>query len=72
MPESRASSVNEEISRGAVQLIREFSGPGPTKGRIAMLSANHIDPDVALKSFLLQPLPGGEAQAIAGQAAAAS
>ena len=131
MPESNVSSVNEEISRGAVQLTREYTGRGPTKarteintdtvaivladtltkgernlaalgeekhvlqtrhayqgvmradlialvekhsGRIvtAMLSANHIDPDVAVEFFLLQPLPGGEAQAIGGRAPASS
>jgi uncharacterized protein YbcI len=131
MPESHVPSVNEEISRGAVQLTREYTGRGATKactevntdtiaivladtltkgernladlgeekhvlrtrhayqqvmrpdlislvekhsGRtvIAMLSANHIDPDVAVEFFLLQPLPGGEAQAIASQMAATS
>jgi uncharacterized protein YbcI len=124
MPESHVPSVNEEISRGAVQLTREYTGRGPTKARtevntdtiaivladtltkgernladlgdrrayqqvmqpdlvslvekhsgrtvIAMLSANHIDPDVAVGFFLLQPRPGGEAQAIASRTAASS
>jgi uncharacterized protein YbcI len=127
MPESHVSSVNEQISRGAVKLTRAYTGRGPTKahtevntdtiaivladnltkeernlaasgedkpvpkarhsgqeamredlialvekhsGRTvaAMLSANHIDPDVALEFFLLRPLPGDEALAIGGQA----
>jgi uncharacterized protein YbcI len=127
MPESHISSVNEEISRGAVQLTREYTGRGPTKARTevntdtiaivladnltkgernlaamgeeehvlntrhayqqvmqadltalvekhsgrkvaAMLSANHIDPDVAVEFFVLRPLPGDEMHVIAGQA----
>jgi uncharacterized protein YbcI len=33
MPVSHLSSVNEEISHGAVQLLREYTGRGPTKVR---------------------------------------
>src|SRR3977135_114428 len=120
MPESHVLSVNEEISRGVVQLLRECTGRGPTKARTdvnnhmvtivladsltkgernmaalgeedrvlktrhlyqqamredlivlvekhsgrkvaAMLSANHIDPHVAVQFFVLEPHPGDEA-----------
>jgi uncharacterized protein YbcI len=120
MPESHVSSVNEQISRGAVQILREYTGRGPTKARTdvnnhmiaitladtltrgernlaafgegknvlkarhayqeamredlialvqkqsgrmvaAMLSANHIDPDLAVEFFVLKPHPGDEA-----------
>jgi uncharacterized protein YbcI len=118
MPETRIprQSVSAEISRGAVQLLREFTGRGPTKahtiinddsvaiiladtltkgerslaeqgkedhvlqtrhtyqmvmredliglverhtGRTvkAMLSDNHIDPDIGVEFFILEPQP---------------
>jgi uncharacterized protein YbcI len=115
--QSRHGSVKSRISNGAVQLLGEYTGRGPTKAHtivnrdsvtiilqdtltkgekslvdaerseevlrtrhtyqevmrdalselveratdrtvIAFMSANHIDPDVALEFFLLEPLDG--------------
>jgi uncharacterized protein YbcI len=120
--EGRRRSVSSEISTGLVQLVRDYTGRGPTKARtyisdnlvtcvlqdsltrgermlaelqgherildhrkafqkamrrdaealveqatgrkvIAFLSDNHIEPDVAVETFLLEELPktdGGE------------
>ena len=121
MPETQipSQSVSAEISRGAVQLLREYTGRGPTKARTiingetiaivladtltkgerslvalgkvehvletrrnyqrvmeedliklvedhsgrkvaAMMSDNHIDPDIAVEFFVLEPVPGSE------------
>jgi uncharacterized protein YbcI len=121
MPEIQIprQSVAAEISRGAVQLLREYTGRGPTKARTiinadslaivladtltrgeqslaamgkedhvletrrnyqrvmqedlirlveeqtgrkvaALLSDNHINPDVAVEFFVLEPQPGAE------------
>ena len=115
MPGPQVPSPSAEISRGAVQLLREYTGRGPTKARttiaddlivivlgdslskgerhlaamgkeeqvlgtrhayqqvmrpaliglveehsartvVAMLSDNHLDPDVAVEVFVLDPL----------------
>jgi uncharacterized protein YbcI len=129
MPDTRTQdgSVAADVSRGAVQLLRESTGRGPTKARTviskdtvaivlgdtltkgdrslvamgerqhvlhtrhilqqlmrddwvqlverlsgrtveAFFSDDHIDPDYAVEFFLLQPLPDGDNQAIAGEA----
>jgi uncharacterized protein YbcI len=121
VPETQipSQSVSAEISRGAVQLVREYTGRGPTKARTiingetiaivladtltkgerslvalgkvehvletrrnyqrvmeedliklvedhsgrrvaAMLSDNHVDPDIAVEFFILDPAPGGD------------
>jgi uncharacterized protein YbcI len=120
MPETQipAHSVSAEISRRAVQLVREYTGRGPTRARTtinrdsvaivfadtltkgerslvargkeehvlatrheyqmvmredltrlveeqtgrkvaAMMSDNHIDPDVAVEFFVLEPIADG-------------
>jgi uncharacterized protein YbcI len=122
MPENQMplQSAKADISRGAVQLIHEYTGRGPTKARTvingdsvaivladtltkgerslvangkhehvlntrreyqmvmradltrlveehtgrkvaAMMSDNHIDPDVGVEFFVLEPAPGTEA-----------
>lgn len=114
--QARMGNVAAEISRGAVQLLREYTGRGPTRARteishdsvlivladtlskgehrlaangkadhvlrtryefqlvmrdelvalvegalgrkvIAFMSDNHIDPDMAVEVFMLEPLP---------------
>jgi uncharacterized protein YbcI len=128
MPEAQTpvQSVKAEISRGAVQLIHEYTGRGPTKARTvingdsvaiiladtltkgerslvaqgkhehvlgtrrqyqqvmredltrlveaqtgrkvtAMLSDDHIDPDVAVEFFILEPVAGSDGTGLAAE-----
>jgi uncharacterized protein YbcI len=56
-------AYHESMAEEAIGLVEELSGRRVT----AFMSNNHVDPDIAVEIFVLQPSPGGrDARDLAG------